>query len=236
MATFSQTSVAAGSIYTGQPSTGVWILFNDAHNAPDGQVSQQPGTIQTNSVGSEAYAGRGFTQYRIARTFAWIDLSAYAPNITSFNFVFTGLSILQNPLDIVICQSNAFNNGTSPTLNPTDFDVNSAWNINNPYSQTQAFQVGTNVVQANTAAILNANTFGRINFVIIEGTYDFNNTSPGTASNIFTGEIDLTPAKIYVDGIYAAGYGNDVNGILSADIDEVNGIATGDIDSINGLS
>ena len=108
MATFSQLAFAAGSIYTGQPSTGIWNLFNDAHNAPDGQVSQVGGTVQTNSVGSEVYAGRGFAQYRIARTFAWIDLSAYAPNITSFNFdfftnfghIFGALSWLSNaPLE-----------------------------------------------------------------------------------------------------------------------------------------
>jgi hypothetical protein len=42
--------------------------------------------------------------------------------------------------------------------------------------------------------------------------------------------------QLYIEVVYVvAGYGNDVNGVASADIGEVNGIATANIAEINGL-
>ena len=42
--------------------------------------------------------------------------------------------------------------------------------------------------------------------------------------------------QLYIEVVYVeAGYGNDVNGVASADIGEVNGVATANIAEINGL-
>ena len=239
MPTFSTTiPIRIGSIYAGQ--NPVYTNFIDAHNAPDGVVAQptQGTPSSVVNVGVQAFVGRATTQYRIARVFGYIDLSAYAPNITSIDFIIPGLNTTGGVQDVIICQADAFVGGTSNTLQPTDFDVNSAWNINVPYTATTIFQNNTFSMSGNVACVGSANGNSSLNFVLLNSSYDYSISPPPvgrTGFNLYS-TLDLTANQFGVDGIYTQpGYPNDVNGVVSGNVGEVNGILSSNIQVIIGV-
>lgn len=239
MASFTHTiPVQLGSIYT-TPTTGVYTTFTDAHNAPTGTVTQPTaGTpSSTVNIAVQGFPGRATTQYRVARTFGYADLSAYAPNITSIGFQIDGLNTIGGTQSVIVCQADAFFGGTSPNLNGTDMDVNGAWNINTPYSSATTFQNSQFTITGNLAAVSTANSNQNINFIILNYNYDYLIVAPPVGRSGFdlTSTVDLAANQMAVTGVYQAGYPNDVNGVVSGNVGSVNGILSSNIQLIIGV-
>jgi len=239
MAIFTHTiPVQLGSIYT-TPTTGVYTVFSDCHNAPTGTASQPTvGTpSSTVNIAVQGFPGRGSVQYRIARTFGYADLSAYAPNITSIGFRVDGLNTVGGTQSVIVCEANAFNGGSSPNLSGTDMDVNSAWNINNPYSSATTFSNSQFTIAGNLSAVSDANANGSINFVILNYTYDYLIVAPPVGRSGFdlTSTVDLAANKLAVTGVFQSGYPNDVNGVVSGNVGAVNGVLSSNIQLIIGV-
>jgi hypothetical protein len=239
MALFTYTiPVQLGSIYT-TPTTGVYTVFSDCHNAPNGTVSQPAvGTASSvTNIAVQGLPGRGSVQYRIARTFGYADLSAYAPNITSIGFRVDGLGTIGGTQSVIVCAADAFSGGSSLFLSGTDMDVNGAWNINTPFSSATTFQNSSFTITGNAAAVSAANNNQNINFIILNYTYDYLIVAPPVGRSGFdlTSTVDLTANQLAVTGVYQSGYPNDVNGVVSGNVGSVNGILSSNIQLIIGV-
>jgi hypothetical protein len=234
MAVFTINPNAFGSIQTGQPATGTWNFWNDAVNAPDGVVYQYPNQI-FNTVVAQTITGRGTPQYRLSRVFAWFDLSAYAPNITSIEFEFEGLTVYTFPQFGILCKSFAFSNASSTILNPNDFQIGAGWDPGVTYSAFSPLGSSSFVIQGNAACVSAANAQGYINLALIQYDNDYNNVSPGTITVSKGGEIDLDPNLNFSNGVFSTGYANIVNGFSGANINNVNTISSADINVVIGM-
>ena len=240
MASFTHTiPVTLGSIYSGTPTTGIYTNWIDAHNAPTGVVAQPTvGTpSSTVNIAVQGFPGRATTQFRVARTFGFADLSAYAPNITSIGFRVDGLNTIGGTQSVIVCQADAFGGGTSLLLSGTDMDVNGAWAINTPYSSATTFQNSQFTIAGNLAAISSANSNQNINFIILNYTYDYLIVTPPVGRSGFdlTSTVDLAANQLAVTGVYQSGYPNDVNGVVSGNVGGVNGILSSNIQLIIGV-
>lgn len=228
---------AKGNITSGLPGGPLYPLNNwtSTRNANDGLV-YQTSHLNNPQIGTVVLSGRGSNSYRIGRVFGWVDVSAYAPNITAIDLKIPwGTSNGIN--DFIICESFAFANGTSTTLTGTDMDIASSWDVGITYCGAQSYAASsTQTVTLNSTAITAANANTLLNFIIIQEDYDYQNLDPGLGSlpaNDY-GTFNYSVAA-QADITYTSGYANDVNGVTSANIGKVNGVDTGDIDKINGI-
>lgn len=229
---------AKGIISSGQPSgpLGTISTWFDARNANDGLVFQTA-TGTAPQIGQIVLSGRGANSYRIGRVFGWVDVSAYAPNISAIDLKIpwgssTGIN------DFIICQSFAFNNASSTTLSGPDMDINGSWDVNVPFSTQQTYQASsTQTVSVNATAVSQANSLTYLNFVIIDFDYDYQNFDPafgGVPANYY-GRFSMS-VTAQADITYALpGYGNDVNNVTSTNIDQINGVDSANIDQVNGI-
>lgn len=228
---------AKGVITSGLPSGPLYPLpdWPSTRNANDGLVYQT--TMSHNpQIGTVVLAGRGANSYRIGRVFGWVDVTAYAPNITAIDLKIPwGTSNGIN--DFIICQSFGFSNATSTTLLGPDMDIVSSWDIGNPFCAQQTYAASTTqTVTLNAQAIAAANSLTNLNFIIIQYDYDYQNLDPGIGSlpaNNY-GTFNYSVAA-QTDITYTSGYANNVNGVASANIGNVNGVDTADISTINGI-
>ena len=234
MAAFTVPANGFGAIQTGSPATGIWNSWNNAVNAIDGVVWQYPNQL-INTLTAQAIASRGLPQYRLSRVFAWFDLSAYAPNITSIEFEFEGLAVYIAPQFGILCKSFAFQNATSTVLGPQDFQSFVGWDPGVTYSSNSALSSTTFTISGNATCVSEANAQGYINLALIQYDNDYNNVSPGTITIKKGGEIDLDPNLNFSNGVYSTGYANIVNGFSGANFDNVNTISSADISVVIGV-
>jgi hypothetical protein len=230
---------AKGFINAGEPvdPNYPYTTWTNVRNAPDGVVYQAPST--TLAIGPDVYPGRGFDSYRLGRTYGWVDTNSY-PNITQID-----LSIPwgnSNGIQVfIVCKSFAFPNfiPTLPGTNliPTDFNIGGSWDINTLYSGGDLFQANTTqTITLNAQAVTDANNNGYLNFILIDGGYDFANRDPITSGyGSYSGEFNYSVAAQATIIYGSSGYPNDVNGVISPNIGEVNGIATANISQIIGV-
>lgn len=227
---------AKGVITSGLPGGPLYQIqtWPDARQANDGLVYQ---TAMTHNpqIGQVVLAGRGANSYRIGRVFGWVDVTAYAPNITAIDLnIPWGASTGIN--DFIICQSFGFSNGTSTTLSGPDMDINSMWDIGNPFCAQQTYAASsTQTVTLNAQAVAAANSVTNLNFIIIDYDYDYQNLDPafgGVPANYY-GTFNYS-VNATADITYSSpGYGNDVNDVATANIGKINDTGTANISEVN---
>jgi hypothetical protein len=229
---------AKGVITSGTPGGPLYPLpdWPSTRNANDGLVYQ---TVMTHSpqIGQVVLSGRGGVSYRIGRVFGWVDVTAYAPNITAIDLnIPWGTSTGIN--DFIICQSFGFSNGSSTTLVGPDMDINGSWDVGNPFCAQQTYvQSSTQTVTLNAQGIAAANSLGNCNFIIIDYDYDYQNLDPalgGLPAN-FYGRFNYSVAATADITYSLPGYANDPNNVTGANIKQMNGVSGSDIDKISGI-
>lgn len=228
---------AKGVIISGLPSGPSYPLNSwfATRQVQDGLAYQT--TFMSNpQIGQVVLSGRGANSYRIGRVFGWVDISAYAPNITGIDLnIPWGTSTGIN--DFIICESFAFNNAASTTLTGTDMAIGTSWDVNVAYSVQQTYTQNTiQAVTLNSTAVAAANASGvALNFIIIDYDYDYQNFDPafgGVPANYY-GEFDYA-LNATADITYTIpGYGNEVNDVASANIGKINDTGTANISEVN---
>lgn len=227
---------AKGVIISGLPSGPLYPLNSwfAARQANDGLAYQTP-FMSDPQIGQVVLSGRGANSYRIGRVFGWVDVSAYAPNITDIDLnIPWGASTGIN--DFIICQSFGFLNATSTTLSGPDMDINGSWDIGNPFSIQQTYnQNTTQAVTLNAQAVAAANSLGNLNFIIIDYDYDYQDFDPafgGVPANYY-GDFNYS-VNATADITYSLpGYGNDINDVATANIGKINDTGTANISEVN---
>jgi hypothetical protein len=210
--------------------TNTWAGVRGATIATS--VGQSNPAIHVSAVSG----GRGVS-YNLARLWMWFPLGSYAPNITNLELKIESIVSPVTTFTVRAVRGNGFSNNTNTTLTTADFNN---LDFSTPYMSsagTWLNSITTNPFTLNSNAVNDANNNSKLGVCLINDSWDYNNVDPYTGTSFDWGNyVDWANLDTHVLAVtYSAGYGNDVNGVASADIGSINGIATGDISTMNGL-
>tara|TARA_B110000902_G_scaffold249470_1_gene307694 strand:- start:2135 stop:2818 length:684 start_codon:yes stop_codon:yes gene_type:complete len=200
---------------------------------PNGSIQPPP---STRDAWVKKQAGRGGTIYDIARIFTIFDTSAFAGTITAVDLLFSSLGSPNTLMNVIAVESTAYGGSPTGPINISDYG---ALNWAQTYTAANSIPTaGTGITLTGNANFVSLANTGTANIAIINGAYDQQDVDP--AGQIWT-EIYLDIDEQNLGSTYlsithtAAGYGNDVNGVASADISSINAVATADIFEVNGV-
>jgi len=194
-------------------------------------------TTGTYGMRYQQQSGRSGNVWHVYRTFYYFDTSGITGDVTNSSLNILGS--LDQTATVIIVPSTAFGGDGSADLiaddfNNVTFDTSygaafSAWddglnNSMNLRSHTNAEGVPNAAIRDNDYFIC----------AVIEYTYDYSDTSPGSATIASSGINHATVAYLdYTET--SAGYANNVMGVATANIGKVSGIATANISKVIGV-
>lgn len=194
-------------------------------------------SLVSNAVGVYNLLTKGAYYAGCYRTFLFFDVSSITTLYTITAATLKVLGYTNNTGGVIPVASTAWNgNGSSSVLFTADYS-------NITFATTYASAITSwntsayNNFSLNATAISAMNSNGYLNCALINDTYDQADGSL-VASNQFYNGIEFLDGTndIKLELTYSsAGYGNDVNGVASANIVSVNGVATANIVNINGV-
>jgi len=206
--------------------------WDDAINATSGTVE----TTSTNqfAVRAGALSGRGGTEYRVARSFAFFSLSSITTTITAATVKVHGQGTNSGGTMGMYLSSAFGNNGTA--LASDDFNnVTSTLYSATTYNELNWDTGDLNDFTVNAAGISAMNSNSYLN-VVFRNTFDVDEETPEDDSYLGINFNTSGTDRIQVVVTHAdPGYGNSVNQISSTNIGGVNQIATANIEKINQI-
>ena len=129
-------------------------------------------------------------------------------------------------------KSTAFGGDGGTALATTDFF--SSIDYNTPYSsELTTWSTSNNEYTLNSDALADITNNDNFTLAIVENDSDFANSDQGDGAYDISVNLSVTITLDYT--VAATGYGNDVNGVASANIAKVIGVATADIEKIIGV-
>ena len=189
-------------------------------------------TTGTYGMRYQQQSGRSGNVWHIYRTFYYFDTSGITGDVSgppTLNI----LGSLDQTATVKVVPSTAFGGDGSANLIADDFNNVT---FDDTYSPTfSGWDDGLNnsiTLRATAAANIRDNDY----FIcaVIEYTYDYSDTSPGSATIASSGINHATVA--YLDYTEASsGYANDVMGVATANIGKVLGVATANIGKVIGV-
>ena len=211
-----------------------WVPIT--RDAPVGTFADTRTTALTTEGTRSAYLLKRGTYFSFnSRSFFFFDLSSIVGTITAATLkVRAGTT--SNSVDTIIVEAMAWDfDGSNTTLDIPDY---SAVTLTTSYSTPLTSWTAStyNSYTLNATAISAMNNNGYLNAALITEDYDQKPQAPTLGD-------DWAVAIRYADGsfpqqldiIYTpAGYGNDVNGVASANIVSINGVASANIVTVNG--
>jgi uncharacterized protein YkuJ len=227
--------MAVTTIYASTNTNGRGIIsvsnssWSNARGATSGSVSSS--SSSSLAVRAGAISGRGGTEYRIARSFAYFDLSSITTTITGATVKVQGAGVVNNGGTMQMYEGTAFaNNGSA--LASTDFDnVTTTSYSSNSFNELNWNKSGQNSFTINSTGISDMNTNGYFN-ICFRNDKDANNTTPtsdhylginfGTSAQSFRIQIDITHND----------YDYDVIDVVASNINEIIGVQVDDIDNV----
>lgn len=227
--------------------SGTQTSWSAARNATSSDSHTNYTTTQTNDSAAIQVlysSGRGGGIYVVNRSFFFFDTSTVAGTITAIDLKIYGYASGGN--SVRVAKSTAYGTGGDSAYADTDFDNWTSLNqasfpyVPIPYTSAgQTWTAGaTNTITLNSTAISNANSNSYLNLVLVGQLYDYVNSAPGSDLEQNSGiQFASTTEFPKLAITYTpSGYGNDVNGVASANIASVNGVATANIASINSVT
>ena len=219
-------------------SAGLVFWTGDVRDATTGTFATTYTTSTTLANGflAEVNASRSGYTGTCYRTFLFFNNfgTGVAGNITSAQIkIYNGSSA--STVDSILIESTAWNAGGDTTLDNADY---SAIDHSRAYSSlATSWSAGYNTITLNANAIQDMNSNGYFNMALIEGTYDYGDTTPSVGFALRGGvkfKDSFNRNKLILT--YSTGFSDDINGVSSGDIVSVNGVATANIASFNGVS
>ena len=241
------------TIYS-KPDDG-WVYhtsnnWNTAHDAATGTTAKSDDDRVDPAIAAQsAPAGRS-TNYYILRTFLNFDTSgiSVAPSAATLNIYGYTTGIMGTTLGDIIAIEGTWTGASS--LSTGDFDsftgYQAGWDSGDvtAYSSelTSWSTSGYNSITLNATALAKMASASVLSIVLMNHDFDYQDTSPfvgGKTHNyevngIYFANATGTANDPYID-YTPVGYGHDVIGVDSGDIDTVIGVETGDIDTVIGV-
>lgn len=176
-------------------------------------------------------AGRSGNNFNIYRSFYYFDTSGISGNVSSATLNIAGTSA--ETATVIIIPSTAFGGDGSADIVNTDYD-----NITFSSAYGAGFSGwddgANNSLTLKTTANNNIRDNDYFICAVIEYTYDYSDTDPGSNVDHKSGINYATAA--YLDYTEAtSGYANDVSGVATANIGKVIGVATASIGKVNSI-
>jgi len=229
---------------------GYLAMFNQSSwaNARDGTSATATGLATTRNTSavrvSRAAARGGGAAYNVYRSFFEFDTSGVSVTPTDATLKIYGF--FGSSADFFVVKADTATDGA---IVAADFDAIVGWssgadnssNVTKYSSEVTSWSTsGYNDITLNAAALTSMVDDDVLKICCIESTKDLPNdelTSNFNAnSGMYYTEYTGTTRDPKIDFTAgAAGYGNDVMGVASANIGKINGIATGDISKVNGV-
>ena len=232
--------MAVTTVYASTNTNGRGIInvsntdWDDAINATSGGVNSS--TSNSFAVRAGAITGRGGTEYRVWRSFAYFDLSSITTTITAATVKVYGAGSVNNGGTMGMYASTAFNdNGTA--LASTDFDeVTSTLYSATTFNELTWNKSGLNSFALNAVAITNANADDYLN-VCFRDDHDVDEEAPEDDNYLGINFQSSGTNRIQIVVTHDdPGYGNNVNGVTASNIVKINDVATASITKLNDIS
>ena len=198
-------------------------------------------TARSNAASSvsDGITGEGDVQYfntartkRFKRVFLHFDTSGITGTLSAAHIDIDGASSSPDPNDSIMVKSTAFGGDGGTALATTDFF--SSIDYNTPYSsELTTWSTSNNEYTLNSDALADITNNDNFTLAIVENDSDFANSDQGDGAYDISVNLSVTITLDYT--VAATGYGNDVNGVASANIAKVIGVATADIEKIIGV-
>jgi len=190
-------------------------------------------------------SGRGGAAYYLRRSYFEFDLSSLSGTCSSATFnVYADMTVSGNNSNdnVRLCKSAAI--PAAPGGSATSDDNSCFSKIDLTEDHSDAFTISTTL--GYHSVDVNSDGIAAINTAIGSGDYtacltadgDYANTAPTGQTRILITYADNTDTSKdpYLSLTFPiTGYGNDVIGVVGANIGKINGIATADISKINGV-
>ena len=222
-------------IKAGQSS---WANARDATSGTASTTSRHVSAV--NAIRS---AGRGGSiLYQVQRSFFEFDTSGISVTPTDATLKIYGFGGIN--ADLFVVKAN-FSDGA---LANGDFDAIVGWSAGADNSSnvtkyrdhevTIWSTSGYNDITLNAAALTSMTDDDVIKFCLIESTKDLPNVAMTSNATIKTGmyfQENTGTSKDPILNYTAAGYGNDIMGVASANIGKVNSLATANIEKVIGV-
>ena len=212
------------------------------------------GSITQNQFATRAAAivGRGSTQYRLGRFFAWFDVSSLTSSnaITNAVLKISGRAVVNNG-SIGIYESTAFSEDGSAGLETTDlnnFDSGTAYSstqYGSPgYSSWVTGNTSLNSFTLNSTAIADMNSNGYLNMAGLNIYYDADEEETPTTDNYLginqwtaAGTNNTYRPQLFITYIpIATAWGEKMNGVLSNSGNKYNSGLSTTISKINDVA
>ena len=225
-------------------TSGTQTSWSAARNATssNSHINYTSQSNRSNAISVLYSSGRGGGSYYVNRSFFFFDTSTVAGTITAIDLKIYGY--LSGGRSVRVAKSTAYNTGGGSAYIDSEFNNWTTLGGIIPVPYTSAGQtwtaLGTNTISLNSTAISNANSNSYLNLVLVGQLYDYVNSAPGSSleqsSGIQFASTTEFPKLAITYTPTPSGYGNDVNGVASANIASVNGVATANIASINSVT
>ena len=227
--------------------------YCNSGNETNFTTARQTGTSATNQPVSSntkvaeffTNAGKGARTWRFFRFFCAFDTSSYSSGYTISNLTFNWRNTASTTCSPTICfptfivVKSTAQGDADDNLSTSDFyssvDFSTAYSSNTNLSTS----AGDSSITLNATAVT-AFLTGLLKIVVVQYTNDYSNYA-GTAdkttrmyANFATGSSGYVP-YIEFTATVIPGYGNDIIGIDSGDIEKVIQIETADIDTVIGV-
>jgi len=221
-----------------------WTTLNAARTTGN-TVANQPASANTKVSEFFRDSGKGGTVYKVGRFFCAFDTSSYSSGYTISSLTFNWRNTSSTSCTPSICfptfivVKSTAQGDADDNLSTSDFyssvDFSTAYSSNTNLSTS----AGDSSITLNATAVT-AFLTGLLKIVVVQYTNDYSNYA-GTAdkttrmyANFATGSSGYVP---YIEFTATAipGYGNDVIGVDSGDIEKVIQIETADIEKVIGV-
>ena len=180
-------------------------------------------------------AGRGSDAYNVSRSYFYFDTSGITGTISSATLKIYGYQTSAG--DVIAIKSTAFGGDGGTALAASDY---SAIDFSTAYSAELATwsTSGYNDITLNATATADIKNNNAFIVCLVEYDHDYADSAPSNTSiqtGMYFEPYTGTSFDPYIDYTLATGYGNDVNGVASANIGKVDGVATANIEKIIGV-
>ena len=228
-------------------TSGTQSTWSAARNATssDSHINYTSQANKSTAISEFWSSGRGGGTAAVHRSFFFFDTTLEENGtITAIDLKIYNSTSINTGNAVRVAKSTAYNTGGGSAYADSEFNnwttLSSISLSPIPYTTTNHTWTGpgTNTLSLNSTAISNANSDDYLNLVLVGGGHDYLNSAP-SGDIEYHSQIQFASSTEYPKLVITytpSGYGNDVNGVASANIASVNGVATANIASINSVT
>ena len=220
-------------------NTGNWDGVHDASGGKGHTFGDASGT-ENNGVRSRRFASGGGTACGLFRVFMEFDTSGITSTPSRLTLNIKGSGTSTSNTDIIILRGNqtSYNGNTFNDFpgNGSGWDNTTAAIVPLSAEHTTWNDSSYNVIELNAAAITAVVDEDVMQVVIMTHDFDYLDVDPTVGQDVNIGmhfNQSGTSQDPYIETFF--GYGGDIIGVASANIEKISGVATANVEKVIGV-